>query len=282
MSFNDNPYLNEYPNYSVKKSSKTSGYGNTSIKKAQTLYDYMEDPHEVLDKTRVKPKTSFWKKNPPKIKKRIVFESSSENEITTDTDGDAHHDVLFTRLDELKERQDLVNHEMNKKEIDNLKQNILQLAGEVQNAANDTSKELDEQGSKILDIDPKLDKITNNLERSDNIVGIIRNKLNKFAFWKMNKQTKPTKINSLPSELESKIKQKEEDGKIVSMTRKNASDDEFCDLLIGQLKNIQKTNKHIGEELDAHNDALRHMNKKVKNNNKHLDELNRDIFRLLR
>jgi hypothetical protein len=287
MSFNDNPYLNEYPNYSVKKSSKPEGYVNPSIKKAQTLYDYMSDPLDNMNKSNktpiIPPKTSFWKRG-SKIKNRIVIESSesSDNDNTTDTDGDPRHDVIFTRLDELKEKQDLANHQMNKQQIDELKEDILQLAGEVQNAANDASKELDEQGNKLLEIDPKLDQITNNLERSDNIVSIIRNKLNKFAFWKANKQQKPSRFNSLPSELEKISKQKEEDGKIISIIQKKTSDDEFCDLLVGQLKNIQKTNDHIGEELDAHNDALKHMSKKVNNNNKHLDEINRDIFRLLR
>lgn len=192
---------------------------------------------------------------------------------------DTNPKKLFTRLDEIREQQDIIDMKLKKQEIADLKKDILYLANQIQYTANETSKELDTQGKTILKIDPKLDQISENLDRSDNIVGIIKNKLNKFAFWKTNRHSRrpaTTKITLNDDKKDKKL------GEIIQEKQSDTSDDEFCDALITQLNQIKNTNLHIGEELDAHNDALRHMSDKVDNNNKHIEDLNRDIFRLLR
>lgn len=194
-------------------------------------------------------------------------------------DTETNPKKLFTRLDEIREQQEVIDMKIKKQEIADLKKDILYLANQIQYTANETSKELDTQGKTILKIDPKLDKISQNLDRSDNIVGIIKNKLNKFAFWKTNRHAKKSSITKITLNHNKKT---EDSVQTQKTTYNDNSDDEFCDTLISQLNEIKKTNIQIGEELDAHNDALEHMSDKVDNNNKHIEDLNRDIFRILR
>jgi chromosome segregation ATPase len=172
-------------------------------------------------------------------------------------------------------------------EVECLKHDILYLAKEIKTTVKETSQELNKQGEVISRMDPKLNKISENLEKSDTLVSIIRNKFNKFAFWKGRKYSKEEDINTLPSQTEQakksakysvdELKPKEE-----YIVGRKTEDNEFFDILMSQLKDIQNTNKAIGNELDAQTDALCKMTKKVDTSNQYLDDLNRDINQLIR
>jgi hypothetical protein len=216
------------------------------------------------------------------------YSNYSTKNISSDHTKTDSKTNIFTDLDDLKNQQYKLDHDNNKKDLAYLKSDILHLAKQVQNTANETSDELDRQRELLLNIDPKLNNISNNLERSDNIIGIIKNKFNKFVFWKSRRFKQQSSQNLLTKHKDVKDVKDTKDykklyrTKSVIMSVAKTSDEEFCDLLISQMKNIQKTNKHIGDELDNHNETVKHMTKTVNNNKKHIDELNRDIYRLLK
>jgi chromosome segregation ATPase len=186
-----------------------------------------------------------------------------------------------------KQHSEVINNanEANKtdtKDIEYLKNDIICLVKEIKATTNETSNELCSQAEIITKLDPKLNRISDNLEKSDTLVAIIRNKFNKFAFWKGRKYSKETDINKLPSQTEN-VKYSVDDMKPTDeyIIKKKADDDEFYNILMDHLTEIQNTNKSIGNELDAQNSALEKMAKKVDTSNKHLDDLTRNINQLL-
>jgi archaellum component FlaC len=202
-----------------------------------------------------------------------------------------YHQNLETKLDNLSQQKMQKENELQTKvteqEIDCLKHDILYLAKEIKTTAKETSRELNQQGEVISKMDPKLNRISDNLEKSDTLVSIIRNKFNKFAFWKTRRYSKQGDIDTLPSQVKdikktvkysaNDLKPKEE-----YVVGRKANDDEFFDILIGQLKDIQSVNNAIGKEIDAQTNAFCKMNKKVDTSNKNLDDLNRNVNQLIR
>jgi chromosome segregation ATPase len=203
---------------------------------------------------------------------------------------DKNSNTIYRPYDDMetyKIENDELQENIIEEEVEYLKHDILHLAKEINKTSKETSQELNQQSEIISKLDPKLNNISENLEKSDTLVRIIRNKLNKFVFWKGKKYPKKTDINTLPSQIEepektSKYSLEELKPNEEYVVDRKTKDDEFFDILINQLRDIQNTNKNIGEELDAQTDALSHMNKKVDTSNKHLDDLNRDINQLIR
>jgi len=173
--------------------------------------------------------------------------------------------------------------------IEVLKHDILYAAHSTSNNAKKTIVELDSQGQIITDVQPEIKQIGKKLEKSDTILGIIQNKFNKFALWKTNTHPKPTNSVSLPSQKNNKNNrhnkiQNDEDieDEVDKIIGRKITEDEFCDVLISQLKDIKKVNNDIGKELSAQNNALNSMNNTIDVEIKHADHLNKRINRLIR
>jgi hypothetical protein len=199
----------------------------------------------------------------------------------------------FKHVDDIKK-----NDEKNKqqcqeteKEIEYLKHDILFLTKSVADTAVNTSKELNDQGDILIDIQPKLTHVSDNLESSDTVLGIIQNKFNKFAFWRSrhNPKYKPSNTNKIKNPnkhaTNKNTKTTDEDIKhsdFNSIVGHQISEKEFCDVLSNQLDDIAKTNIEIGDELDGQCDTIDSMTKTVNTSIKHTDNINRRMKRLIR
>lgn len=277
MSFNDiNPYFEDYPVYSKTQ----RGYG-----------------HNI-------------------IKNNSKFDNNDIDNNDIDNNDSDNNNKQFKTLDDIKELYQELDEKKQKEEIISIKEKILRTLGHVQQIAKVTQQELDSQGEIITDMKPGLEHIENNLDKSEATIDILKNRFNKFAFWKGWTLQKST-ITTLPSQIKrdlhinninakselneknqkqldkyNKLKEPEEvkqpntsDG-ILSLLWtnrdiKDKTEDEFYDVLSESLKKIRQQNGEIGKELDAQNKTLRQMTKCVHNNNKQIEDVNRNINRLI-
>lgn len=288
MSFNDiisNPYYKDYPVHTNQQRgyghhNAQRKYNNISNNANDNMNDNMNDDN-MNDSINDNMNDSM--------------NDDSMNDNVKDIDDIG---LKFKTLDDIKEHED-------ENRISELKTQILRTLGYIHKTAKVTQKELDSQGDIISDLQPKLEHIENNLDRADTAVDILKNRFNKFAFWRgwkfrksdnviLPSQTKRDneinelnetnkehmdKYNDMKDELATKSSTSGFLGLLWSDRNKDKSED-FCDTLTDHIRKIKKQNEDIGHELDAQNKSLKQMTKKIDNSNKQIDNVNRDINRL--
>lgn len=250
------------------------------------------------------------------IHDRIEYNEEKYNKVVS-SDKINHKKSGFKTLDDIKVDIIRDNEESENKDIEKIKEDIMNVMNDVSNTSRKTARDLDDQGEDISEMIPRVGHISDNLDRSDSTIDILKNRFNKFAFWRAWKSKPKLVDNKLPSEIKREeiinnkinpndnntdvpdnLDSKKQNGiellskidtsifGIGSLLGYNVSQestgDEFCDALIKKLEDVKQTNIKMGAELDAQNDTLHNITKAVHGNNKHITEINRGINRLIR
>lgn len=185
----------------------------------------------------------------------------------------------YQYVDELKSERD-IKYEEAQREIEYLKHDILYVGHATVEKSKHTINDLDKQEEIIEKMNPKLKDINRNLNQSETILGIIQNKLNKFAFWKGDPHPKinlnKSKDTNNPTVSENDLL----DG--MKCVGHQITEEEFTDELMLQLNQLKNNNKEIGKQLNRQNNKLDDINDAVHKETEQTHKLNKNIKKLLR
>ena len=201
----------------------------------------------------------------------------------------------FKSLHQLKEEivepeeNDVVNderirHDIQKSEsdIEYIKHDILYATKDIATSTSKASKMLDDQTRSLEEIQPNLQHISANLEKSETTLDIIRNRLNKFAFWRKREFKEPTSKIINPKKNQSKQPLETLEDFDVKIGGQRISTDDFCNIMEQQINNITQTHLDIKKKINQQMVKLDDIEQQVDTSQKQTNKVNRKINRLLR
>lgn len=273
MSFNDldiNPFEQHYRKYNPATTPTTSSNTGSNISSVTRPNTSSNTKPNTSSNTRPNTRPNIQHNNTRYKLSDSLYPLSSISTVHPKSQSTSS----YSTLDQIKSQEEELEKESKEQDKDKLKEEILYTTKIINEIATETSQELKAQGKVLEDTQPHLDHINYNLEQSDTLIGIIRNRFNKFAIWRRSQFHKNslTEIKKLPKTKKEKTKDTVEE---------TPPEDDFYQNMDRQLDILKMTNQEIDKELDDQMKKIIEIENDVYVGQQQTDKVNRLISRLL-